>query len=94
MQFFMHIGRPMHVLLADGALDMINPEARRVLYLIAETGLRLSEACNLTAETIHLDAPVPHVQVRPDGRRMKTEQSERDIRAAIVGGFREEGVPV
>ena len=67
------------VLLADGALDMINPEARRVLYLIAETGLRLSEACNLTAETIRLDAPVPHVMVRPDGRRMKTEQSERDI---------------
>lgn len=67
------------VLLADGALDMINPEARRVLYLIAETGLRLSEACNLTEETIRLDDPIPHVQVRPDGRRMKTEQSERDI---------------
>lgn len=67
------------VLLADGALDMINPEARRVLYLIAETGLRLSEACNLTAETIRLNATVPHVMVRPDGRRMKTEQSERDI---------------
>jgi integrase len=67
------------VLLKDGALDMINPEARRVLYLIAETGLRLSEACNLTKDTIRLDAPVPHIQVRPDGRRMKTEQSERDI---------------
>lgn len=65
--------------LADGALDMLNPEARRVLYLMAETGLRLSEACNLTAETIRLDHPVPHIQVRPDGRRMKTEQSERDI---------------
>lgn len=67
------------VLLKDGALDMVNPEARRILYLIAETGLRLSEACNLTADTIRLDAPVPHVMVRPDGRRMKTEQSERDI---------------
>jgi len=66
-------------LLADGALGMLNPEARRVLYLIAETGLRLSEACNLTAETIHLNAPVPHIQVRPEGRRMKTLQSERDI---------------
>lgn len=67
------------VLLKDGALDMINPEARRILYLIAETGLRLSEACNLNADTIRLDVPVPHVMVRPDGRRMKTEQSKRDI---------------
>ncbi|MDP4024425.1 tyrosine-type recombinase/integrase [Methylobacterium sp. NEAU 140] len=68
-----------NTLLADGALAMLNPEARRILYLIAETGLRLSEACNLTAETIRLDDATPHVQVRPDGRRMKTEQSERDI---------------
>jgi integrase len=66
-------------LLADGALDGLNPEARRVLYLVVETGLRLSEACNLTAETIRLDDPVPHIMVRPDGRRMKTEQSERDM---------------
>jgi len=66
-------------LLAEGALDRLNPEARRVLYLVVETGLRLSEACNLTAETIRLDDPVPHVMVRPDGRRMKTEQSERDM---------------
>lgn len=66
-------------LLAEGALDGLNPEARGVLYLIAETGLRLSKACNLTADTIRLDAPVPHVMVRPDGRRMKTDQSEREL---------------
>ncbi|WP_131194336.1 tyrosine-type recombinase/integrase [Lichenihabitans psoromatis] len=66
-------------LLATGALDALNSEARRVLYLIAETGLRLSEAVNLTNDTIHLNADVPHVQVRPDNRRMKTRQSERDI---------------
>ncbi|ADH91627.1 integrase family protein [Ancylobacter novellus DSM 506] len=66
-------------ILADGALSTLNPEARRVLYLMAETGLRLSEACNLTANRIILKAKVPHIQVRPDGRRMKTEQSERDV---------------
>lgn len=66
-------------LLKTGALDALNPEARRVLYLMAETGLRLSKAVNLTAETIDLTAEVPHVRVRPDGRRMKTEQSERDM---------------
>ncbi|WP_306424003.1 site-specific integrase, partial [Methylobacterium jeotgali] len=66
-------------LLATGALAALNPEARAVVYLIAETGLRLSEAVNLTEETIDLTATVPHVRVRPDGRRMKTEQSERDM---------------
>ncbi|MBB2963776.1 tyrosine-type recombinase/integrase [Methylobacterium sp. R2-1] len=65
--------------LADGALNGLNDEARMVVYLLVETGLRLSEACNLTAETIRLDAEVPHVMVRPDGRRMKTDQSEREI---------------
>lgn len=66
-------------ILKDGALAGLNEEARRVLYLIAETGLRLSEAANLNETTIKLDAEVPHVMVRPDGRRMKTEQSAREI---------------
>lgn len=42
-------------------------------------GLRLSEACNLNDTTIVLDHAVPHVRVKPDGRQMKTDQSERDI---------------
>lgn len=66
-------------LLAEDAFGGLNDEARRVIYLIVETGLRLSEACNLTKETIRLDAPVPHVIVRADGRRMKTDQSAREI---------------
>lgn len=66
-------------ILADGALDGLNDEARRVIYLIVETGLRLSETCNLNGDTIRLDAPVPHVIVRADGRRMKTDQSAREI---------------
>ncbi|TIW26558.1 MAG: integrase [Mesorhizobium sp.] len=66
-------------LLKQSAMDTLNPEARRVIYLISETGLRLSEACNLTRDTIVLTGPVPHIKVRPDGRRMKTPQSEREI---------------
>ena len=66
-------------LLADGALDGLNDEARAIVFLIVETGLRLSEAANLTDETIRLGDPIPHVRVRPDGRRMKTDQSARDI---------------
>jgi hypothetical protein len=65
--------------MADGVFGDLNPEARRIIYLVAETGLRLAEACNLARETIKLDAAVPHVQVRPDGREMKTDHSRRDI---------------
>jgi integrase len=65
--------------MANGAFDDLNAEARRIIYLVAETGLRLSEAANLSRETIRFDADVPHVQVRPDGREMKTHQSRRDV---------------
>lgn len=65
--------------LADGMFAELNAEARRAIYLIAETGLRLSEACNLSRATIKLDATVPHIQVRPEGRETKNHQSERDI---------------
>lgn len=68
-----------HELLAEGALDGLNEEARAIIYLIVETGLRLVEACNLTSNTIKLDHKIPHIQVRPEGRQLKTDQSERDI---------------
>ena len=66
-------------LLATGALDGLNEEARLILYVVAETGLRLSEAANLQQHTIHLDAIVPYVEILPDGRRLKTEDSRREI---------------
>mgnify|MGYP005997330357 CR=1 FL=1 len=66
-------------ILADGALDGLNPEAKAIVHLMAETVLRVSEAVNPDAATIKLDHPVPHVQVRPNGRKLKTPQSQRDI---------------
>ena len=66
-------------ILAEGQFADLNEEARRVIYLLVETGLRLSEACNLNERTIILDHAVPHVRVRSDGREMKTQQSQRDI---------------
>ncbi|WP_047308839.1 tyrosine-type recombinase/integrase [Rhodopseudomonas palustris] len=66
-------------ILAEGALDRLNEEARMVIYIIADTGLRPSEILNLNASTIFLDAPIPYVKVLPDGRRLKTEHSEREI---------------
>jgi integrase len=66
-------------ILAEGVFTDLNAEARRVIYLVSETGLRLSEACNLSRTTIRLNAPVPHVQIRPEGREIKTDQSQRDV---------------
>ncbi|MER9421304.1 tyrosine-type recombinase/integrase [Mesorhizobium sp. M0317] len=67
------------VLLKDRALEGLNIEARHLLMLIADTGLRLSEAANLQAPTILLDHAIPHVQVRANGRLLKTPHSMRDI---------------
>jgi integrase len=57
----------------------LNEEARRVLLLMADTGLRLTEAANLNKGTIHLDCDIPYIEVLPDGRRAKTEDSIRQI---------------
>jgi integrase len=66
--------------LIDGdALSGLNDEARRVLYVMMETGLRPSEIVNLREGTIHLDAPIPYVEIAADGRRLKTEDSAREI---------------
>ena len=66
-------------LLADGALDGLNEDARYIIYVIADTGLRPSEVVNLNRKTIHLNARIPYVSVLPDGRRLKTDDSLREI---------------
>ncbi|WP_334150750.1 integrase [Hyphomicrobium sp.] len=66
-------------ILAEGALGGLAPEARRVVYVMADTGMRPSEIVNLLPHHIHLDAPVPYVSIRAEGRRLKTKPSERDI---------------
>ena len=66
-------------ILSNGVFDDLNPEARRVIYVIAETGLRLSEAVNLSRETIRLNAAVPHLCVAPEGRHIKSDESRREI---------------
>jgi integrase len=66
-------------LLAPGALGGLNEEARRLVFLIMDAGLRPTEAVNLNGNTIMLGGKIPHVRVIPDGRRLKTPQSERDV---------------
>jgi integrase len=84
-------------LLAEGALASLNEDARFVLYVIVETGLRPSEVVNLTPQSIRLDAPVPHLKIAPEGRRLKTDDSAREIPLVGVAlaamTLRPEGVP-
>lgn len=63
-------------ILATGALDDLNEQARAVIYLMSETGARLSEACN---PVFVLDHEVPHLCIRAQDRKTKTWQSVRDI---------------
>jgi integrase len=66
-------------LLAAGALDDLNEDARYVVYVVSETGMRPSEVVNLQPNAICLDAKIPYVKIQPDGRKLKTEDSEREI---------------
>ena len=70
--------------LAEGLFAELNVEARRIIYLIIETGLRPSEACNLLPHRIILDGDVPHVQVRPDLRKLKTKEFCGTCRLSVL----------
>lgn len=66
-------------LLAPGALDGLNPEARGVLLGMVNTGYRPSEGAALTANTIRLDTDVPHISIEPEGRQIKSHHARRVI---------------
>jgi hypothetical protein len=64
--------------------DDLNPAARRAIYLIVETGLRLSEAINLSREAIRLNAAVPHAScIERNHRRAPC----RGLRIAMPAGL-------
>jgi integrase len=55
-------------------------EARWLVALISDTGMRLSEAAGLHIDDIKLDADVPHIDLKPHPwRGLKTQGSERQI---------------
>ena len=67
-------------LLAPGALDGLNGEARGILLGMVNTGYRPSEGAMLTRKQIRLDANIPHIKIEPvNGRQLKTPHSERVI---------------
>ncbi|WP_317057813.1 tyrosine-type recombinase/integrase [Roseovarius rhodophyticola] len=66
-------------LLALGALDGLNGQARALLLGMINTGYRPSEGAALTAETIRLDGDVPHISIEPEGRQLKSHYARRVI---------------
>lgn len=57
----------------------LNAEARGVVVMVAATGMRPSEIVGLMKERIKLEGDVPYVEIRPDVRHLKTDQSVRDL---------------
>jgi integrase len=57
----------------------LNAEAADIVRIVALTGMRPSEIVALEEHRIRLDDPVPHLQIRPDARQLKTGASERDM---------------
>ncbi|MEO1608913.1 MAG: DUF6538 domain-containing protein [Pseudomonadota bacterium] len=73
-------------LLAPGALDGLNEEARLAFYMMVETGMGPSEVTSLSADRIKLDVEIPyivlkHLSEEEDGRnrQLKTDNREREI---------------
>lgn len=67
-------------LLADGALDGLNEEARDVLLVMVNTGARPSEILGCASDAWQLSADVPHLDVsRQIPRVLKTEMAPRQI---------------
>lgn len=66
-------------LLADGALDGLNDQARAILLVMVNTGARPSEIANLGPGQIFVDADVPHISITPEGRQLKSAYAKRVI---------------
>jgi integrase len=66
-------------LLAKGALDGLNDQARAILLTMINTGARPSELAALTPECIRLSVNVPHISIEAVGRQLKSANARRLI---------------
>ena len=71
-------------ILAPGALDGLNLEARCIRLGMVNTGYRPSEAQGILPHHIHLDGDVPYIEFKPEGRQLKTATSARKIPLAGI----------
>ena len=67
-------------ILVPGLFDTLHPELKSLVYILIETGARMSEIINLEPDDIHLDTDIPYISIRPKAnRQLKTPSSERGI---------------
>lgn len=66
-------------ILAPGALDGMNEEARDILHICINTGCRPSEVCCVQPHQMHLQANVPHFELLEEDRELKTAASIRNV---------------
>jgi len=55
----------MERILASGALDGLNEEAKLIVRALVETGCRPNEKANLESDDIRLHCNAPHIQILP-----------------------------
>jgi len=69
-----------HKILIPRLFDDLRIELKVMIYVLIETGARMSEICNLMPQDIILRDNVPYISIRPrQNRELKTSDSERDI---------------
>jgi integrase len=70
-------------LFCDDPLSGLNEEARDILIIMAGTGCSPSEISGILPHHIHLDAAIPYVELREEGRKLKNRHRVRDL--VLVG---------
>ena len=66
-------------ILAPGALDGLNEQARAIVLACINTGARPSEIAGLMKHHIHLGGDIPFIEIKPEGRELKNAASARRI---------------
>lgn len=66
-------------ILRPGALDGLNPEARAIVLGMINTGYRPSEGAALLSSRMHLTSNTPYIEIKPDGREVKSRNALRYI---------------
>ncbi|NKX41367.1 hypothetical protein HGG71_07775 [Rhodobacteraceae bacterium R_SAG2] len=70
-------------IVAPGALDFLNAEARDITLVLTETGARQSEITDIPPHSIFLNDPIPHIWIRREtgewAREIKNKPSKRKI---------------
>lgn len=66
-------------ILAAGALDGLNIEARTIVLMCVNTGARPSEIAGLMRKHVHTEGPLPYLKITPEGRQLENAASARTI---------------